>query len=83
MNCHASPDTETTQTPIFGLTSNPTPVRGSLSAGAPLCCTDGCLVEAECPWYAPRLPLRQRRSDHQVMTMQFPFDVTVTFTYRA
>ena len=24
-------------------------------AGAPIRCTDGCPVEAECPWYAPRL----------------------------
>ena len=90
-------------------------------AGAPARCTDGCPVEAECPWYAPRLygglegvPARsswivtalgggdspQARwqkletspygrcvyhcdndvVDHQVMIMQFPDDLTVTFT---
>ncbi len=90
-------------------------------AGAPLRCTDGCPVEATCPWYAPRLygamegvPPRagwivtalgggddpQGRwkqlevspygrcvyhcdndvVDHQVLSMQFPGDVTVTFT---
>jgi hypothetical protein len=27
----------------------------NMPAGAPKRCTDGCPVEAECPWYAPRL----------------------------
>ncbi len=94
---------------------------GNAPDGAPLRCTDGCPVEAACPWYAPRLygalqgiPARsewivtalgggetaQERwrklqtspygrcvyrcdnnvVDHQVITMQFPSDVTVTFT---
>ncbi len=93
----------------------------SMPPGAPIRCTDGCPVEAECPWYAPRLygamegiapraewilvalnggetPQSRWRKlltspygrcvyqcdndvvDHQVISMQFANDVTVSFT---
>lgn len=89
--------------------------------GAPLRCTDGCPIEAACPWYAPKIygaleGVTERSSwlatamgagatpqerwsklqtspfgrcvyhcdndvvDHQVITMQFPDKLTVTFT---